>query len=300
MYTSLVWAIMIGRLRQFGQRGYGWLGTTPRGRNWLWQVFVRDATDDMFVTQVTSKENYFQDSEIVKGWERLYVGDFARQELEGEFVAFTGLIYPEFSRLKHIVSELPENIVYTAAGVDWGFANPGVIEVAGIDGDGRMTLVEERYAPGLRIGEWVEIGLQMRERWNVKTFYCDPSEPDYIKAFEEAGLNAVPANNSVNTGIQAVKARLAGHEPRLLVYSAVVHFPDEVEQYVWATNQHGIKDMPVKAKDHTPDAVRYLVMGIDYSNEITLSQDRRNYIGYNRDNDNGKHKKRGIRKGWDR
>jgi predicted phage terminase large subunit-like protein len=34
--------------------------------------------------------------------------------------------------------------------------------------------------------------------------------------------------------------------------------------------------------------------------EEDITQDRRNYIGYNRDNDNGKHKKRGIRKGWDR
>jgi PBSX family phage terminase large subunit len=283
MYQPLVWKIMIGRLRQFGKRGYGWLSTTPRGRNWLWQVFIRDGNEDMFLIQVHTRDNTFQDEDIVTDWERLYVGDFAKQELGGEFVAFEGLIYPEFSREKHVRYQLPDKpFKYAVAGVDWGFANPGVIEVAGVDTDDNMMLVEEAYSPGRRIGEWVEVAKQMRDRWDIKRFYCDPSEPDYINAFNEAGLKAEGANNSVNPGIQAVKARLAGIKPQLTVFAGVAHYPDECEQYIWATNQHGIKDVPVKAKDHTQDAVRYLVMGVDYNDDENITISSGNYVGYNK------------------
>ncbi len=278
---GMVWKIMIGRLRQFGKRGYAWLATTPRGRNWLWQVF-QDAYDDYhpdkFIIHSSTYDNIFQERAFAEGLKSEYTGDFADQEIFGMFVAWAGLIYSEFNTLRHVTSVLPDMFKSVVAGVDWGFANPGCIEVGGLSGDDHLTIVDEHYAAGLRIGEWVEIGKQMRNRWGIKRFYCDPSEPDYIDDFNAAGLKAEAANNSVNTGIQKVKARLAGNSPRVSVHKSVVHLQSECEQYVWAANKHGIKDAPVKAKDHAMDAWRYMIMGIDYRDEETLTVSRSNWI----------------------
>lgn len=267
MYPPTVRKIMIGRLRQYGQLGYDWLTTTPRGRNWIWQTWVRDHANDpdYFIKQATSADNTFLDREIIAAWEQEYVGDFAAQELGGEFVAFSGLIYSEFDRRQHVTVQQPETWQYTVAGVDWGFANPGVIVVGAVDSDGRVHIVHEEYQRQRHIDEWATIAKQLKDTWNIRTFYCDPAEPDYIKKFKDAGCKAEQANNTVTTGIQTVKARLirqADKRPRLMLHASCAHLIDEFEMYQWAENKHGLRDEPVKAHDHAMDALRYLCMGI--------------------------------------
>jgi PBSX family phage terminase large subunit len=270
LYTPDVRKIMVGRLRQFGALGYDWVTTTPRGRNWVYQTFVQDVpaklAEDYLVVRARSRENVFMQPDVIEMWESEYVGDFARQELEGEFVAFEGLVYNEFSSDLHVVNQPADRYPRVVAGVDWGFANPGVMLVCGVDSDGRMTVVDEVYRRQTRIEEWAEIGRQMRRRWNISQFYCDPASPDNIRVLREAGLPAEEANNTVQTGIQRVKARLARQAdgmPRLLISRSAVNLMAEFGSYQWATNRHGMRDEPVKAKDHAMDALRYAVMGVD-------------------------------------
>lgn len=257
--------LMIGRLRQFGQLGYEWVTTTPKGRNWVWQTFVRDAGNGYELVQARTDENTYLLAEVVDTWEREYTGDFARQELGGEFVAFEGLIYADFRREAHIVNRQPDGFKQVVAGVDWGYANPGVILVCGVDGDGRLWVVDERVTTQRRVEEWAEVAVQLRDLWGVGTFFCDPSEPDYIRQFEAAGVKAERADNRVLPGIQRVQNRLVGGAglPRLVVHERCVHTLAEFDQYQWAENRHGMKDAPVKANDHTMDALRYAVMGVD-------------------------------------
>jgi len=150
--------------------------------------------------------------------------------------------------------------------VDWGFANPGVICVIGVDSDGRAQVVSEQYQRQRRVEEWVNVAKQARQAWGIRSFYCDPSEPDYIRQFRDAGLPAEQADNSVNAGIQAVKNRLvlqADGAPRLTVTADAVWTIAEFESYQWAENRYGMRDQPVKANDHALDALRYGVMGLD-------------------------------------
>lgn len=266
MSDAITWKIMLGRLRQFGQRGFVWLATTPRGRNWVWQTFVRDERDGRKIFKASSADNVYMDPEIVKAWRLEYAGDFALQELEGEFISFQGLIYPEFSRDIHVVSTMPDIFSQVVAGVDWGFANPGVILIIGIDSDGGAWLVEEHYQRQRLVAEWANIAKQATNTWRPTRFYCDPSEPDNIKAFRDKLVPAVKAKNAVNTGLQAVKNRLVvqgNGKPRLHVNRAAVNTIAEFESYQWAENRHGMRDEPLKTNDHALDALRYALMGID-------------------------------------
>jgi PBSX family phage terminase large subunit len=266
LYGPTVWRIMIARLRQYGKRGYAWPTTTPKGRNWIWKEFIQARRPDFLYWRVKTADNPFIDPEYYESLKRSYGGDFALQELDGEFIAFEGLIYPEFRRELHVVTAVPDQFTSTVAGVDWGFANPGVILPFGIDGDGRAWQVGEYYQRQRRIEEWVEVAKQARQTWGIKTFFCDPSEPDYIKAFRDAGLPAQAADNSVNSGLQRVKNRLVVQKdgkPRLMVRRDAVYTISEYESYQWAENRFGMRDMPVKANDHAMDATRYAVMGLD-------------------------------------
>lgn len=268
LYDPAVWNIMIGRLRQFGQLGYAWVSSTPRGKNWLWQVFVRDnqSNPDYALFQAKTADNRFLDDAIVQAWTQSYTGDFARQELDGEFVAYEGLIYAEFDRALHVTTRRPEQFSRILAGVDWGLTNPGVILVGGLDYDGRLFVLYEEYARNRPIDAWTQTAVQLRDLWEIEAFYCDPSGSDYIADFERAGLRAVKASNTVNTGIQRVKARLTRQTdglPRLFIHPSLVHTIEEFENYRWATGRYGPMDKPLKVNDHTLDALRYLVMGVD-------------------------------------
>ena len=275
MYASSVRNIMVGRLRQFGMLGWDWQTTTPKGRNWLWQTYVRDhkagtdeATAGWRMIRVHSRDNGFVDQAFYDELAAVYHGDFARQELEGMFVAFEGLIYHLFDRDKHVIRVMGSGYKRIVCGVDWGYTNPGVMVVVGFDGDDRAHVLEEVYQRHRRIEEWAAEAKRLREKWHIETFYCDPSEPDYIlKLNAQPGVVAIQADNRVNPGIQAVQARLVvrvDHKPRLFIHPDCGNVVTEFEQYQWATKRDGTtRDMPVKVNDHAMDALRYALMSQD-------------------------------------
>lgn len=265
-YRRDVWRVMIGRLRQFGRRGYAWLTTTPKGRNWLYQIFEKylsGAGDASYaVYQLITKDNPFIEEEFYTSLSQEYEGDFAKQELDGDFITSEGLIYAGFRRELHVVHDVPASFSYYVAGVDWGFVNPGVMLIAGVDGDGRSWIIHEEYHRRLQIDEWMTLGKGLNERYLPNGWWADPSEPSYIRKLEAVGCKAESANNEVLPGIQRVQGliqRQADGKPRLLIGAWCANTIAEMEQYEWQRGRDGLQEQPVKANDHAMDALRYLV-----------------------------------------
>src|SRR5712664_622361 len=92
------------------------------------------------------------------------------------------------------------------AGVDWGYTNPGTLNIYGIDNDDRIYLLREVYRTRKRIEWWVEQAQALdAEFGGIDEWVCDPAEPAYIADFNEAGLNAFGAINDIIPGIDAAK-----------------------------------------------------------------------------------------------
>ncbi len=81
------WTIVIGRLRSRGEVGRAWVTTTPRGPNWVYDVFVRNATEETAVFRASTRANPFVPEAFAAGLVGQYTGRMARQELGGEFLA---------------------------------------------------------------------------------------------------------------------------------------------------------------------------------------------------------------------
>lgn len=81
------WPIAIGRLRQHGDLGVAWLTTTPKGMNWVYETFVVGATDETAVHRAATWANPFVDPAFAASLRSQYAGEFARQEIEAEFIA---------------------------------------------------------------------------------------------------------------------------------------------------------------------------------------------------------------------
>lgn len=211
----------------------------------------------------------------------LLTGVQKQRLVDGLWVMGEGVVYDMFDANIHLVDSPPPNIVRYVVGVDWGFTNPGVMQVWGVDGDNRLCLIEETYRTGELVtgvnggeGYWLLKAKEYQERYQPDKFICDPSEPAYIESFKRSGLNAIPANNKIRMGIDSMMARLkvvsvedggdglprmtfmrgACSEPdeSLVRFKKPASTIDEITIYAWpkATDGRPVKEVPAKINDH--------------------------------------------------
>lgn len=255
---KMAWPIIIGRLRKDGIAGPCWLTTTPKGRNWVWEEFAHVRRDNYEMFHSRTADNPYLASEFVESLEVAYSGDFALQELAGEFVAFEGLIY-DFDPDVHIQRRGSNEMHYWALAADEGFTNPAVILLIGVDADSRLHIAREYYERGKLQETVVKAAVEMaRSVSPMAAVVVDSSAAGLIADLMNNGLPARAAKGRVLDGIGAIqgllKVQLDGR-PRLTVDPSCVNTIAEFESYVWREG----RDAPVKQSDHAMDAARYFV-----------------------------------------
>lgn len=211
----------------------------------------------------------------------------------GKWAAAEGQVYEGWNPDVHVIprDDLGDIGVLPPArvlgGVDWGMANPGVIDVAYVGGDGEICIVHETYRVQMPNDWWMAEAARLRTRYGIEAFICDPSRPDLLDAWRTAGLNPQPAITDIVLGIGAVAERLAPDangrvrwwvlddanetlDPRLLETDGAraVSGVQEVERYVWptappGTRDKGTRDKPVDADNHAMDTWRYIALAVD-------------------------------------
>lgn len=205
----------------------------------------------------------------------------------GRWVAAEGAVFA-FDRAVHIIDASPfvdgVRPASVGAAVDWGYTHPGVIQVGQIDGDKRIIVPRIVYRTHRTIDWWITEAQKLKTEFGIEWFVCDPSEPGYIEQFNQAGLNAFPAQNAILPGIDAVQQRLAvaGDGRTRLQFMAdcltdadealseakkPLSTLDEFDVYVWdkgTANRERAKEKPVDANNHGMDVTRYLVMQVDF------------------------------------
>lgn len=202
----------------------------------------------------------------------------------GKWVSAEGQVYEAWSDATHLVDrEAVADRLASAwhiGAADWGWTKPGVLQVWAIDGDERMVEVAEHFHTRRSVpGWWAPEAKRLTERYGVRVWLCDPSEPEYIAQFRAAGLNAVGATNDILPGINEIEDRLVVQDdglPRLqIVKDALIERDEELVQagepwstvqeiprYVWPKSSSGavVKDRPVDAYNHGLDSARYAAM----------------------------------------
>lgn len=270
LWKRMVWDIAAGRLRQPGFPQRAWVTCTPKGFNWVYAQFVWSRTGDHALIHCPTTDNYRNlPEDYVRALQAQYSGIFFKQEILGEFVAFEGLVYPEFS-VDHILDENPEwfSPRRTVAGLDFGFNNPTAIAVVALDGDERAVVTDEHYQRQMSLNQLINACLDLKDRHNVEMFYCDPSEPANIKALNDAGVPAVAARNDVQPGITEVAGRWRVQDDRrarLYVRSRCANLVSEIQQYRYNEEVEGktVKEEPIKVNDHACDALRYALFSLN-------------------------------------
>jgi len=260
-----VWRIILGRLRH-GKNPGAWITTTPAGFNWVYKYWIERANSNYALIHSSTRDNIYLPPEYLADLEANYVGEFAKQEIEGEFVAFEGLVYLEFSRNENVYKDhpLPDSWARVRA-IDFGYTNPFVCLWGAVDHDGRLYIYDEHYKARMLIRDHAALINSQNHHyaWTV----ADHDAQD-IAELRACGIESHNAHKDVILGIQKVKARLKVQPdgwPRLMVNEKCVNTIREFCGYRWQESkaQRDEKEEPQKEMDHAMDALRYMVMSLD-------------------------------------
>lgn len=260
-----VWRIILGRLRK-GANPQAWITTTPAGFNWVYKYWVERGNSNYALFHSSTRENKYLPAEYLADLEANYAGEFAKQEIEGEFVAFEGLVYLEFSRNVHVYKDnpLPDSWA-RVRGIDFGYTNPFVCLWGAIDADGRLYIYDEHYKNRMLVREHAAF-IENRNHsylWTVSDH--DAQDQAELRAL---GIHTRNAQKDVILGIQRMKARLkvpGDGWPRLMVSERCQNVIKEFSSYRWQESkaERDEKEEPQKVNDHAMDALRYMVMELD-------------------------------------
>lgn len=282
--------------RLANQGGWLQLTGTPRGPNWakkiLFDRYQEGSENIDFFTWKTIDNPYFP-KEVLDELRRTQPERYFKRTFEASWDTFEGQVWEDFLEAIHCKPRkdysftLPDGrVVGTGkrkvklkkvfAGVDWGYEHAGVIVVMGISATGSLFVVDLVYRDHLEVmsrpgmDSWVRRGQEMRARWGVEMFYCDPSEPEHIKQFRNAGLKAMAAKNDVRPGIEAVGRYMKVEEGTMRTRMTIMgDLRDLIDELLYYHYREGTED-PEKTNDHSCDALRYGV----YSEEKIGSFDR--------------------------
>lgn len=291
--TDESWRVLVGRLRQNNTpysviKRKGLLTTTPKGMNWVWERFDGPNKSDLYAyVNCSSRMNTYLPKDYITGLEASYAGIFAKQEIEGLFVGFEGLVYPTFTRTQHVgrfrpttpqeASEFREKAWRIFYLHDWGYTNPAVILACGVDGDGRMYILEEWYEKQRVLEDIIFVCRQMEERWGSGLHVCDPAEPGIMASLAKQGFNVTASNNAILEGISVVAARLEELKDgkcRLYVDESCVNTIMEFQNYRYPERKEEkpVKEKPLKIFDHAMDSIRYGAMYLMTPGGFTMIQ----------------------------
>lgn len=172
-------------------------------------------------------------------------------------------------------------------GVDWGYKDPGCLQVWGVDDEHRAFRVKEIYRRFEERDWWAERASIYRDRYGVMHFACDPSDEGSIALFNQRmsrHTNSGYAGSEKVAG-KAINVRAIGHDVVRECFSKRVAFlvrganewvdnalreshapwktEDEIPAYHRAPTKDGQAtkdDSPPNAIDHGCDTTRYSMM----------------------------------------
>ncbi|UWM52081.1 PBSX family phage terminase large subunit [Streptomyces carpaticus] len=261
------WTQLLARLSTPGAR---LLATTnpDSPRHWLKVGYLDRAHElDLRAWHFKLRDNPSLSPAYVAALSAEYVGLWRRRMIDGAWVVAEGAVYDMWDESRHVVTELPPMRRLLGVGIDYGTTNPFAAILLGLGADGRLYAVSEwrhdsraahrqmtdaQYSQAVRA--WLD-GLGAEPEWT----FVDPSAASFHRQlWEDRHPGVAKAKNEVLDGIRSVSSALAAG--LLLVHDSCAGLLAELPGYSWdptATAQG--EDRPIKANDHSVDALRYAV-----------------------------------------
>jgi phage terminase large subunit len=254
---------------------------TPRGYNHFYDMIeYAKENDRWFFQQATWRDSpyvkrEFIEEERAEAEKKGTLSTFL-QEVELEFRAVQGAVYPTFDRKIHVVNpnEIPLDDLTIYAGIDFGWHTTACI-FAGVDKDQNWYVFDEVYGKETTL---VDLIPRIKDKLGDKRLILmvgDSASRDAIEMMQRSfPIVGVSKNGqSIPTGIALINEKLKPRlqligkpKPSLFIGSNCKNFIFEMEAYKFPQDKkdRNPSDVPVKENDHGPDAFRYLLLHLKH------------------------------------
>ncbi len=237
----------------------------PQGPNHWLKEFLDNTELDIYCQKYTIFDNPFLPKKFVDDLCKEYSGSvYYKRYILGEWALAEGLVYPMFSREKHIVKgeiEFHRNSQYFVS-IDYGTVNPFAIGVFEFDGR-KSTMIKEFHHKGgsenrVDNEKYYKQMCDTIGKLPIQYILVDPSAAGFIETIKKYAKYIVKgADNDVLNGIQEVTKYL--NMGLLKIHESCVETLKEFEGYAW-DDKHD--DEVIKENDHHMDLIRYYIWGI--------------------------------------
>ncbi len=214
-----------------------------------------------------SRGGYIDDAEIdlmIQEWPE----SVQETRIAGRFAAFYGSVYKTFSPTTHVCDpfDIPESWSRFRS-IDFGYNNAFCCLWLARDDDRCWYVYAEHYQARETLAYHAERIKQISAGDRYRMTWADWDSQDCAE-LKVLDIDTESARKAVGLGIEAVQAVLKiqdNGEPRLKIFSNCKNTIREIQGYRWAegTETKDAKDEPLKVDDHTCDALRYGIYGIE-------------------------------------
>ena len=244
---------------------------TPKGKNHFWQLFTQGQRNELGYKSyhfTTADNPYIPETELDIAKEQLD-DRFFKQEYMASFEDFTGLVYPEFARKRHVISDVPVTDKMTAiCAIDPALTGVFGWLLAYVDKDDCFYITKEYYEKDKRVSE-IAVSLP-----KDVTYIIDPNFGysrilqreghlySFADEFLDLGINVRKGEEEVEAGISRVREYL--HNGRIKIHSSCKNLISEIERYHYQKDRETVRGAsspkPYKKDDHLMDCLRYIIM----------------------------------------
>ena len=238
----------------------------PQGPNHWLKEFLDSEEFDIYCQKYTIFDNPFLDPAFVENLCKEYEGSvYYQRYILGEWALAEGLVYPMFSREKHVVKgevEYHRGSRYYVA-IDYGTVNPFAAGLWEMNGR-KSTMIKELYYDGRKNDRvdneaYYKMVCDLIGDLKIEYIIVDPSAAGFIETIKKyAKYVVVGANNDVINGIQEVTKYL--NYGLLQFHESCKEMLKEFQQYAWDDKSND--DVVIKENDHLCDQLRYYVMTV--------------------------------------
>lgn len=238
----------------------------PQGPNHWLKEFLDSEEFDIYCQKYTIDDNPFLDPAFVQNLKKEYEGSvYYQRYILGEWALAEGLVYPMFSREKHVVKgkvEYHKGSRYYVA-IDYGTVNPFAAGLWEMNGR-KSTMIKELYYDGRKNDRvdneaYYKMVCDLIGDLKIEYIIVDPSAAGFIETIKKyAKYVVVGANNDVINGIQEVTKYL--NYGLLQFHESCKEMLKEFQQYAWDDKSND--DVVIKENDHLCDQLRYYVMTV--------------------------------------
>ena len=269
------------------RNGWALFISTPRGYNWLYDLWKRGNDPDhpeWKSFRFPSWDNPHLSGEDIEEAKRTMSRAAFEQEYGAAFTFSSGQVYKEFDPAIHIVPEEELNILSSAESGEWrrfrsidfGYENPFVCLYIAVDPEDRVIIYDEYYQRHKTMEQHASFLLEEEQKSKAKikslitrkhdnSLYefttCDPSAASARATLFEKGIVTIAPRSNILQGLELVRRQLRVREdgkPGLYISSKCVNTIKEFNLYSYPDKMD--TEEPDKENDHAMDSLRYFLI----------------------------------------